>query len=361
MKEAIIAFGTSKIIVSSVSVLQGIEISIGAVTTGSFQPFAFLEPLADVADDFGDLMRVSIVSIITQIFLLKIVSSIYFKIAVTFMGCAYLASVYFKSKSKLPEKLFLFSVFLRFAVVISVGMSIALNDLVLQKPVDEKMKNVAVFSAQIDLDSDTSALSSEEREALQLVLDGRLAELNVLAQEVSSKEKQLDMEQQKLKELEGVLSEKKSQLGYISSIWSQDEEVVAISNSVDLQKEKIKLLQGSLAEQKKNLSVIEKAKSKEEKILSGESSGFWDTITVSVQKITTGIMSVKTKVQDAYNNIGTLAVDMMYVIAAFILRTLIMPILFLYALLKVFKVIWNRDLRDSLKSAYKEIEQEIKN
>src|SRR5690554_1221782 len=53
MIEAIAAFGTSKIINASIATLMGVEINVGIGISGTVKPFAFLEPVAEVADDFG--------------------------------------------------------------------------------------------------------------------------------------------------------------------------------------------------------------------------------------------------------------------------------------------------------------------
>ena len=364
MGEVVIAFGTSKVIMSAVSILQGVEVNLGIGVAATVQPFAFLAPLAGVANDFGELMRIAIVSIITQVFLLKIVSSIYFKILLTAAGAFYLfSSLFCKTKPNIAQlafKLFVFSIFLRFAVVISIGLSIAINNMILQKPVNEHMKNVSAFSEQIDIESNTSGLTEEERSALGMAITGRLAQLEALTKQAQITERALQVESSLLEKLQAEVKEQKDSLGYINSLISSDEKLSDLSQRLALQEATVKHLESTLDDLKGKQADLVKDNLKEENRLNGKDIGLWKSISNSAKKITNNIMGLKSKIQDIYNNFGTLAIDMMYVMAAFLLRTLIMPLLFLYALLKAFRLIWEKDLRTALLEAKQDIEKELK-
>ncbi len=359
MGEALLAFGSSKVIMAAVSLLKSIEVSLGLGVGASLQPFAFLEPLAEVADDFGDLMRVSIVSLITQIFLLKIVSSIYFKVLVTLFGLALSVSLYAPRKANFLARLFVFTLFLRFAVVLAVGLSLALNNLILQQQLDTRLQQVNDFAEQIDVLGETSSLSLEEREALRLVIAGRGAEVNKIIVQLAELEVVTDAEQLVLESLNAQLLAKQQELGRLKAVFTDDPEYKQLQEQQAIQAYKIKLLsnqQQSLVLQAANLDKHNKQDLNE---LEGLNQGWWQSIKTSTQRVTALVLQVKEKVQRVYDDFGNLAVDMMYVMAAFLLRTLIMPLVFLYAVLRVFRLIWQKDLITVAQQAQQSVAQEL--
>lgn len=263
LAEALVAFASSKTITAGISLLKGIELNVGIGVTGTVAPFAFLEPIAEVADDFGDLMRVSIVSIILQEFLLVIVGSIYFKVIISLAGIWLAASIYIKKQINTAFwsfKTFVFVIFLRFSVLIAVGLSIGVNHLLLEQTMGERIENVNAFAHEIDINSEESGLSAEEKEAIKKAANDRT---------------------------------------------------------------------------------------------------FLGELKDSASKLTSKIVQLKNKIQETYSNLGDLVMDMMFVMAAFLFRTLIMPLGFLYVLLLVFRKVWGMDYKTAFGVAKDKLKQDL--
>src|SRR5690606_30402272 len=115
MMESLAAFGIARVLNGVISVLQSVQLSIGvaSVTVGEA-----LDPLNDLVEMYATLMKLSIGSLIIQNILLEIVSTLFFKVLIAVAGLLLVVSVLLRglAASALPFRLFVFSVFLRFAV-----------------------------------------------------------------------------------------------------------------------------------------------------------------------------------------------------------------------------------------------------
>lgn len=232
----------------------------------------------------------------------------------------------------------------------------------LQNPVDERMKNVAAFSAQINIDSEDSILTIDERKALEFAIGGKLAEMEAITLMINTEHSLLANEKETLSNMEKSLDAKKSDLGvnFITSFFSDDTDLSVINQKIEEQRNQITLIEKNIKQLDVKYKELQKLKDSSEKELSGESKGFLSTVSATTDTIIASITSIRVKILDAYNDMGDLALDMMYVMAAFLLRTLIMPIIFLYALLRAFRLIWNKDLRDVAKDSYTEVRNELR-
>ncbi len=363
MIEAIAAFGTSKIINASIATLMGVEINVGIGISGTVKPFAFLEPVAEVADDFGDLMRVSIISLITQVFLLKIVSSIYFKIFVTMSGVLVLIDTLQRgfNRSYLSFKIFMFAAFLRFSVLMAIGASIFVNNLILQSPLDAKMKSVAAFAAAVDVNSDNSILTLEEQQSLRLAIEQRGKQSQKVYSRINQLEDLLSEEAETISKYKSEIDAHRKERGTFTTRLFGDTQINALEKKVDSANNRIKEInteKGFLIEQ---LLSIDKANAEDNGALNNEQvDGFFTELKKRANHISDTAMKIKSKIQNFYQNMGDIATDMMYVMAAFLFRTLIMPLLFLYVFIRVFRYIWNADVRDVIKSVNTEVREELR-
>lgn len=361
LKDAVVTFGITKLLATTMTFFQGVEINFGIGVSGTLQPFAFLQSLSEVVDDFGDVMRISIISLFIQSLVLKIVGSIYFKLILTAAASWAFFDLYSgKRLFSLSLKFFFMMVFLRYSVILAVSLSVLVNNIILQETVNNKIQNIDTFAESIDINSSGSKLTEEERRNIQLILDNSYHELQGMISNEEALNLQLAEEKSIYNEHEVALQETKKNVGFISSYFGDaTAEQEKIIKTLDESKSRIKLLEDQISEtynkQRKLNIFINKNKNE----IEDESSSMLSEMKTRASQISASIMRVKNKVQQAYNDFPQLAVDMMFIMTAFLFRTIIMPVMFLYALLRVFRLIWGVDVRDLGRNAGRNIKEEL--
>src|SRR5690606_41448142 len=73
-----------------------------------------------------------------------------------------------------------------------------------------------------------------------------------------------------------------------------------------------------------------------------------------------GRASFKARIDQLVGRFDNIMEDLIYVMSAFPFRTLLMPLVFLYAFLKGFRLIWGVDLRTALQRGHAEMRRELR-
>ncbi|MCW4630926.1 hypothetical protein [Marinomonas rhodophyticola] len=190
--QALSAFGLAKLFNATVSVLQSIQISVfvSSVTIGEL-----LDPFNDMIEDFSGVMKVAVSSLIFQSILLKIISTVYFKVFVTFSGLLFGYLYWCKSRfAEVAYKVFVTAVGAKFLLVLVVLLSALVDASFLSDEKTQTMDKIQVYSADMNdvttglgvafdlkqsLEKDKQSVQTKlnEQEKMLSEHNGRLADL----------------------------------------------------------------------------------------------------------------------------------------------------------------------------------------
>lgn len=343
MMEALTAFGIAKVLNGAISVLQSVELSIGvaSVTVGEV-----LDPLNDLVEMYATLMKLSIGSLVIQNLLMEIVSTLFFKVLIAITGLIFALSVLVRGLdgSTVPFRLFVFSVFLRFAVVLAVGCSSIVDGLILEKRLVETVQAVDNFTQQVDLANAESQASAELRQSLNADLAMLQAREQQLLADIEVRNNAIAELEFRVAEQKRAVEAKRQSMDTLSRLWSSDPEYQALTkelaeSNIELNRQvrERNALQATLKETRKTLDTMQEA-------LLGNGDGFLDRLKNGFL----GLSSFKARIDQLVESFDSITEDLIYIMSAFLFRTLLMPLVFLYAFLKGFRLIWGIDLRTAL-------------
>lgn len=358
MAEALTAFGSAKVLSATVSMMKSLEVGIGVA---SIQPGHLLKPVGDLAETYADFMRLSIGALITQGILLKIVASWAFKIFITLAGLWFAAVALLgkSNHSNLSFKVFLFAVFLRFSIVVAIGLSLIINNALLQQQVDQRMRTVSQFTTKVEKTGD-SQLSEQAKQALRDEIrksKDKKATAEARLERVSA---EIDTTREMLRKNQNALDKRQDELGTFAYLWTDDEKYNRLSEAISADQKKLdRLLDTKSVVQDEYDKAVETIRVNNA-TLAGKASGLLASFKTSVLGVVSEIGDLKDNIDQLLGSFDDVMSDIIYLIAAFLFRTLIMPLLFLYGLTKAFRMIWGVDIRTAVKTGVKDFNREAK-
>lgn len=355
MMESLAAFGIARVLNGVISVLQSVQLSIGvaSVTVGEA-----LDPLNDLVEMYATLMKLSIGSLIIQNILLEIVSTLFFKVLIAVAGLLLVVSVLLRglAASALPFRLFVFSVFLRFAVVLAVGCSSLVDSFILEQRLAEKVQHVDSFSQQVDLADTESRASAELRQSLNADLQAMQEREQHLLADIETRHAAIAEQELLVAEQQRALEAKRQSMDTLSRLWASDPEYRALSQGLaDLQMALSRQVRERAAVEEE-LQATRQAIDATRNALQGRTDGFLDRLKNSFS----GLSSFKARIDQLVGSFDNIMEDLIYIMSAFLFRTLLMPLVFLYAFLKGFRLIWGVDLRTALQRGHAEMRRELR-
>ncbi|HLV17384.1 MAG TPA: hypothetical protein VKY70_07940 [Pseudomonas sp.] len=355
MMESLAAFGIARVLNGVISVLQSVQLSIGvaSVTVGEA-----LDPLNDLVEMYATLMKLSIGSLIIQNILLEIVSTLFFKVLIAVAGLLLVVSVLLRglAASALPFRLFVFSVFLRFAVVLAVGCSSLVDSFILEQRLAEKVQHVDSFSQQVDLADTESRASAELRQSLNADLQAMQEREQHLLADIETRHAAIAEQELLVAEQQRALEAKRQSMDTLSRLWASDPEYRALSQGLaDLQMALSRQVRERAAVEEE-LQATRQATDATRNALQGRTDGFLDRLKNSIS----GLSSFKARIDQLVGSFDNIMEDLIYIMSAFLFRTLLMPLVFLYAFLKGFRLIWGVDLRTALQRGHAEMRRELR-
>ena len=355
MMESLAAFGIARVLNGVISVLQSVQLSIGvaSVTVGEA-----LDPLNDLVEMYATLMKLSIGSLIIQNILLEIVSTLFFKVLIAVAGLLLVVSVLLRglAASALPFRLFVFSVFLHFAVVLAVGCSSLVDSFILEQRLAEKVQHVDSFSQQVDLADTESRASAELRQSLNADLQAMQEREQHLLADIETRHAAIAEQELLVAEQQRALEAKRQSMDTLSRLWASDPEYRALSQGLaDLQMALSRQVRERAAVEEE-LQATRQATDATRNALQGRTDGFLDRLKNSIS----GLSSFKARIDQLVGSFDNIMEDLIYIMSAFLFRTLLMPLVFLYAFLKGFRLIWGVDLRTALQRGHAEMRRELR-
>jgi hypothetical protein len=335
--QAGVAFAGSKVLNALLATLQSFEVSVGIASLALGET---LSPINDLVENYADLMKLAIGSLFVQKILLGIVSDSVFKIVLTVSGLLAAGAVYFQhvASQLFLLRFFLFTLFLRFSLVIMVMLNGVADHLFLNEQTEQELQQVA------QIEETESKLSVEQRQALVEEISLLTKDVETLKEQRDDKLKRQDEIKIELEKSEQKITELKKELPGFQLI-NRDPRLVALETEQKTIKTQMDELAKEIRELEREQTRVTKEIEFAQLTLEGKADGFFGSIASS---FTSGIAGVRDaisldKISDMKEKFDSMFETFLKIMALFLLKTLIFPLLFLYAITRAFKAVWQID------------------
>jgi len=325
------AYATARGINAMVSILQTSTVQVGIGFSGSITVGEIFDPINDLIERFSNIMTFALGSLVLQKILILIANHTFFKILITLFGTAYIAILWagkFRATSFLWT-IFVLLIFIRF----SLGIVVSLNSMV-----DNAFLSEDIETRTIKLDKFKQDVSSIKNKDItgQEYLQGILLNLE-------QDKKSLEAQQSKLVIAEGELKTLKQQLDKLNEALEGDFSLTCRLNpfcdelgfekakaDISNLKTTIKTKEGQIKDIKNLIDELKSNIREKEKKLNGEDLKARITKMLPDFNKWPSQESIANTVSENINNIIRLLV-------LFILKTILIPLIFLYAFIRIIK------------------------
>lgn len=353
--EALAVFGTLRLTNAAISVVKSIEVD---VVIASVQFGQVLDPIDDLIEDTSQVLKFAIASLFTQKLLVEILSTEFFKILLTVTGLLLITSLYVQEGrfSGFLLKTFALVGLARFLFV----LVIFLNGMVDQAFVDDKTReeHQSLKGSSADL-ADVGKTGNRTMSEIQLAKAQEKVEVlsenrQKVLEEIAPLKHDVTEAQQNLSESEEELSEIRQSLDLTERYFSENPEYESQKARVDRDKATLSEAIGRLDAYNEELEDLNSKLTDLNAQINGEDMGFYASAKsrMAAAKDMMDFEKIKAKSEQVIDS-------MLQLMALFVLKTVIMPIIFLVLLLKGFKYIWGIDARDFAAQQLNNVKSEL--
>jgi len=332
---ALSSYAVSRTLNGIISVLQSSTLSVGiaAISVGEL-----LDPVNDIVEKFSELLMLSIASIVIQKVLLSIVSSVFFKGLLTFSGLAVLSSLSFKKSpySQLLIRSFIVLAFFRLSLSLMIILNSVVDNSFLASQVTANYENVQGATRELDSLKQEHITQQKMQKKLEHELVGSRLQREILnenlALEIKARHKLHSQVNSKRQEIERYKSKLQTFDRY--NVFRTDTELSvkehALAELFDLLEQSDERVENI----KDSITAVDKLISYNENNLSEKANGLLDNISKTAKYLQTiNLSEVKEKLDFIINNL----LDLM---TLYILKSIILPILFMFLLYKGASLLW---------------------
>ncbi len=164
IKDAGVIYGSTRLINAVVSVLQSIDVSI---VFASVQLGDFLTPLQGTLERFAEVMTYAIVSLTLQRVLIEIVEHTFFNVLLTISGVGLCVAVFTKAYISQAIRLFMTLFFVRFSLALVMMMNMAVDGAFLEQKVQQEHEKMNVIQQELNDTYQAVIGDDEQADSLQ--------------------------------------------------------------------------------------------------------------------------------------------------------------------------------------------------
>jgi len=342
------AFAVARGLNAIISTAQSTQVSFSIGAGLSMTVGEVLDPLNDLVEQYSSLMKVSIISLIIQKLLIEISTDTFFKIAITASGLSAIAALLIL---KGPFQAFLLRVFfsfvfVRFILVFTVLANGIFEQWFLADTIQKEAKTLEILKEENKIKSSASTLTPKqttERTNRQMANTELLAQL---AQEHSSLVALKESQTKKIMAIDSELDKAQEKASLIDWALRRDEPIATLTRHRDEQvthleatEEKLKAIeqqQKDATQENQNIALELQGLPTD---LLGK-TGRWLAEKKSMITSTFDEVSINELVRKLDNSVESV----LRLMALFIFKTLILPLVFMAALIWGAKQLWNINL-----------------
>ncbi|NGP51996.1 hypothetical protein [Thioalkalivibrio sp. XN8] len=362
--QALAAFATARLLNAVISMAQSVEVGqssgLGVKLESSIRPLELLDPVNDLVEQYSTVMQFAVGSLVTQKLLIEIVSTRFFRILLTVFGVVVVASLFVAGGryALIPLKLFALAALLRFLFVLVLAGNALVDQAFVSPRTQENMQRLEVLSAEVEAKLMTATLTETEQGRLESELEALGAQREALAGELG----QLRAAEA---DARAGLAEAQQALEAIESQMTMSEVLNPFARNPEHQAAKL-----ALQEQEQAVAAAIRARSRAEAQLADvearlaataatlageEEEGWWTRMSGKVK----ALVDVE-RYEEIVERIKNIVPNVLNLMALFVFQTLLMPLVFLYLLLRGFRAIWGVDFRDRVETELARIRAELR-
>lgn len=345
------AFLTARGLNAFLTVAKSTELGGSVGASVSFRPLEILDPIHDLVEQYSSLMKISIASLLIQKILIEIISTTLFKAILTVFAASFVLSLYIGqlAYANWALKLFLLAVGVRFLFVALVALNALVDEAFTRPATEAKMETVDRLKVELESANQTNEPSEDEKALLQSeqnTLHARTAELQEAISVITAKKAESEQE----------LARVQQDIDNIPRPWFLRRDVPPELR--DRRNE----IRATLAVADDEIDLFERERRASDARLQqisnrlegkSERSGWAETLTRlrSVEALA--------RLNPLQQRAESLVDSILDLMALFLMRTLIMPVVFLYLLIKGYKMLWGIDPMSALRNATRQVREEI--
>lgn len=346
LKQALTVFALDRGLDAAISVLSSTTVGVGVnVNMG-----ALLDPIDSIIEDFATVLQWAIGALVLQKLLLSITFNPVFMYLMYASGflvwIAFLIKRY--SFALLSSKIFLSLTLVKLSIVMIVIATHYIDDGFIGEQIEAHHAVAKESESFLHSEHETNleGVSTEQKQQWKLELDKLKAQEQTVLYQIFEQELEKQLLESELMIVNQSIKERNdasSVMNRFTSFWRSD----AIDHELAKLKGEIDAVDSILHDHKRSLTKIQEDIQRISNEIDGKPNGFLDSVskqaTATVNKVTQAISKVPS--YDELKDRLEVTVDaLVKLMALFLIKSIIMPILFLYLLFVTNKLIWRISL-----------------
>jgi len=257
-------------------------------------------------------------------------------------------------------------------------MKLALGSLIIQKVVleivsenfftafiDEKVENDQAYLESFPQDVEQFLENKEADEEFRLALEKDMKNLGVLLEEkkvslesVDAAIASLEIKQNEIKDRisaiksEMTTTDRRNPLRKDSGVLEAENEISVVEDQLNKLDSERELILGQMETLADDINKIQNT-------LEGKSNSVFESVGKSLTSVTNGLANFRDKLKKYVEDMALAIPNILNIMTLFVFRTVILPLVFLYAFMKAFKLIWGVNLRKAIESGYSDLKKEV--
>ncbi len=333
---SLVSFGIAKGFNATVSVLS--TITLQAPFVGSIQIGELLDPLNDLVEDFSTIMKYSISSLLIQKLIVEILQTIHFKIFLTLSGLAFIATKYmFKERRVFTYKVFVFALACKFSIALVAIATSFVDSAFLNESIEKENNVLNTFPVSASKLNQSFDLTSEIKQQIKLDMDLKEEQIQRLSVEIDTLKEDKRITESDLVEIESRLDEQSAESSMINNLINPSDELKRLQQKRNVLRHELYMIESDM----RDIQYDRKGHQNDYESLKEQ----YENDNVSTfQNLKNGFnnlaFAAKNKIVGFVDSLNLAMDNFLNLMALFIFKTMIIPVVFLLGMYKVFKMIW---------------------
>jgi len=332
-------YAISRGINAVLSLLQSVDISI---VVASFSPGELLDPINDMIERFSEVMTYALASLAMQKILIVLAQQKIFSIFITITGITYL---YFKGVHhkflSYAFQTFITLIFLRFSLILVLLVNGFVDTYFIDAQIHKEKMELSTMQGKlnsINTFAKSSLSTADEMNAMEAMALELQAQDDNLDQQIATEKEAIESQKNKVQVLEeqlSLLNPDEGLVGVVQNVFASDDtpEVLAEREKLISLETNLESLTESRENIARKLECVQKNMKGEECILpEAEDSFSWNPVD-----------SLQEKIAELKEASGKWFESVITLLALMLLKTIILPLLFLYGVVKAVRLVWKKE------------------
>lgn len=333
---SLVSFGIAKAFNATVSVLS--TITLQAPFVGSIQIGELLDPLNDLVEDFSTIMKYSISSLLIQKLIVEILQTIHFKIFLTLSGLAFIATKYiFKERRVLSYKVFVFALACKFSIALVAMATSFVDSAFLNESIQKENNTLNTFpisSSQLNQNLD---LTNEIRQQIKQDMDHKEEQAMRLSIDIDTlKKEKLEIESD-LSETERRIEEQSANTSVINNLLNPSDALKQLQQKSNLLRHELYMIEGDIEDLRNDWEDHQDDYESLQEQYENDNISTFQNIKNGFNNLA---FAAKNKIVGFVDSLNLAMDNFLNLMALFIFKTMLIPVVFLLGMYKVFKMIW---------------------